>query len=54
MGIGAVRDRKGFEAAFTEMTLAMVWGIDSEQESCTKSSIQCGMCGNNTELDFAK
>lgn len=49
-----MRDRKVFEAPFTEMTLAMVWGIDSEQESCTKSSIQYGICGHNRELDFAK
>lgn len=54
MGIGAVRDRKVFEAPFAEMTLAMVWGADSEPESRTKSSIQCGRCGNNRELDFAK
>lgn len=36
-------DRKVFEAHFTEMTLAMVWGIDSVQGSFTKSSIQHGL-----------
>lgn len=38
-----MKDRKVFEAHFTEMTWAMVCGIDSVQESFTKSSIQYGL-----------
>lgn len=38
-----MRERKVFEAHFTEMTLAMVLGIDSVRGSLSKSSIQYGL-----------